>query len=182
MLSTNATPNGVSVYDDQFIVTITGKYPDGSAALGKQVKLSIQDAPGVVIEDSEQTTDKAGRVTFTVNITQLLTEAQKSALIKNGINYVATITDDNNLKKSISDNITVKEPATSLYFASIVTPTISELGGEGIIKVQLLNNKTNSVIEGQEVISSLAKKRRTMALRSIPTAATPTSTVKRPLS
>jgi hypothetical protein len=158
VLSTNATPNGVSVYDDQFIVTITGKYPDGSAALGKQVKLSIQDAPGVVIEDSEQTTDKAGRVTFTVNITQPLTEAQKSALIKNGINYVATITDDNNLKKSISDNITVKEPATSLYFASIVTPTISELGGEGIIKVQLLNNKTNSAAEGQEVSILLGKK------------------------
>ncbi len=158
VLTATSNPNDVSVYDDRLTISITGQYPDSSAAFGKKVKLSIQNAPGVVIEDSEQTTDNAGRVNFTVNITQPLTNAQKAALLKNGINYVATITDDNNLKKSISNTIIVKEPATSLYFASIVTPTISELGGEGVIKVQLLDNKTNSAAEDQEVSIVLGKK------------------------
>ncbi|MGM8900665.1 hypothetical protein, partial [Psychrobacter sp. 1Y4] len=39
-----------------------------------------------------------------------------------------------------------------------ITPSISEFGGEGIIKVKLLNNKTNSAVQNQDVSILLGKK------------------------
>lgn len=144
--------------DKQFVVNITGKYPDSSAAFNRIVKLKIDQPALFTIIDAEQSTDNAGRVSFTVNIKDNLNEDEQKALAESNINYTATIIDVDGTQATLSGKIQVEKPTTTLSFASILTPSISEFGGEGVIKVKLLSNKSNSAAQNQEVSISLDKK------------------------
>ncbi|OLF39055.1 MULTISPECIES: Ig-like domain-containing protein [unclassified Psychrobacter] len=144
--------------DKQFVVDITGKYPDSSAALNRIVKLKIDQPALFTIIDAEQSTDNAGRVSFTVNIKDNLSEDEQNVLAKSNINYTATIIDVDGTQATLSGKIQVEKPTTTLDFASILTPSISEFGGEGVIKVKLLSNKSNSAVQNQEVSILLGKK------------------------
>ena len=144
--------------DKQFVVDITGKYPDSSAAFNRIVKLEIDQPALFTIIDAEQSTDNAGRVSFTVNIKDNLSENEQKALAESNINYTATIIDVDGTQATLSGKIQVEKPTTTLDFASILTPSISEFGGEGVIKVKLLSNKSNSAVQNQEVSILLGKK------------------------
>ena len=76
--------------DKQFVVDFTGKYPDSSAAFNRIVKLKIDQPALFTIIDAEQSTDNAGRVSFTVNIKDNLSEDEQNALAESNINYTAT--------------------------------------------------------------------------------------------
>src|SRR5699024_9298544 len=95
---------------------------------------------------------------FTVNIKDNLNEDEQKALAESNINYTATIIDVDGTQATLSGKIQVEKPTTTLSFASILTPSISEFGGEGVIKVKLLSNKSNSAAQNQEVSISLDKK------------------------
>ena len=144
--------------DKQFVVDITGKYPDSSAALNRVVKLKIDQPALFTIIDAEQSTDNTGRVSFTVNIKNNLSEAEQNLLVTSGISYTATIIDADGTQATLSGKIQVEKPTTTLNFASIITPSISEFGGEGIVRVKLLNNKANSAVQNQNVSILLDKK------------------------
>ncbi|WP_198335381.1 Ig-like domain-containing protein [Psychrobacter celer] len=144
--------------DKQFVVDITGKYPDSSAAFNRVVKLKIDQPELFTIIDAEQSTDNAGRVSFTVNIKDNLNEDEQKALAESNINYTATIIDVDGTQATLSGKIQVEKPTTTLSFASIITPSISEFGGEGIIKVKLLSNKSSSAAQNQDVNILLGKK------------------------
>lgn len=144
--------------DKKFVVDITGKYPDSSAAFNRVVKLKIDQPALFTIIDAEQSTDNAGRVSFTVNIKDNLNEVEQKALAESNINYTATIIDVDGTQTKLTGKIEVEKPTTTLSFASILTPNISEFGGEGVIKVKLLSNKDDSTVQNQKVSILLDKK------------------------
>lgn len=144
--------------DKQFVVDFTGKYPDSSAAFNRIVKLKIDQPALFTIIDAEQSTDNAGRVSFTVNIKDNLSEDEQNALAESNINYTATIIDVDGTQTKLTGKIKVEKPTTTLSFASILTPSISEFGGEGVIKVKLLSNKDDSTVQNQKVSILLGKK------------------------
>ena len=154
----NNSSQPVLTTDKQFVVTITGKYPDSSAAADRAVKLELNQPELFTIVDANQNTDKAGNVSFTINIKDNLSEQEINALVVSGISYTATIIDNDGTQAQVDGKIKVAKPATTLSFASVITPSISEFGGEGVIKVQLLNSQTNKAAQNQAVSILLGKK------------------------
>ena len=161
-LTSKSVPAIVSVLDEQFKLQVTGKRKDGSAANARSVKLIINKGAGVTIVGNQQDTNDAGVATFTVNIDQSLTAAQREQLIKSGISYTAVLTDEDGTQAKITQAIKVEQPVTSIEFASITTPTISELGGSGNINVRLTakGNKAQAVAN-QKVDIQLGAKAQT---------------------
>src|SRR5690606_11101670 len=92
LLSSTSVPSKVNVLKDSFKIQVSGKRPNGSAAAGKVVKLTIDNISGVSIQGNEQITDAAGTATFTVNIDPSLTRTQREALVASGIAYTAILT------------------------------------------------------------------------------------------
>ncbi|MDE4455372.1 hypothetical protein [Psychrobacter sp. DAB_AL62B] len=173
VLTSISTPKVVNTSDSQFNIQVSGKRSNGSAASGKVVKLALDKIlPGVSIEGNEQTTNAAGNAVFTLNISQNLTPSQRDALVASGISYTATLIDDDKEAK-ISDTVTVQQPATSIDFASIRTPTISELGGNGSITVKLLTkDAAKTPVNGQKVDIVLGAKARDYGVTLSQTSAT----------
>lgn len=156
-LTAKGVPAIVSILDEEFELQVTGKRKDGSAANGRLVKLIINKSEGVTIVGNEQTTNNAGTATFTVRIEQNLTPAQREQLIKSGISYTAVLTDEDGTQSKITQTVKVEQPATSIQFASIGTPSISELGGSGNVTVKLASKaSTNTPIKGQSITIKLA--------------------------
>lgn len=157
-LTSISSPKVVTVTDKQFTIQVSAKNPNGNVAVGKKVKLEISNVAGVSIQGNEQTTNEAGNAVFTVNLSQDLTAAQRTALIKSGIKYNVTLTDDDGTVAKIENAvINVEQPATSLEFASILTPSISELGGSGTISIKLLDKVKQTPMKGQAVAIQLGK-------------------------
>ncbi|WP_201606413.1 Ig-like domain-containing protein [Psychrobacter okhotskensis] len=157
-LTSTSSPKVVTVTDKQFTIQISAKRPNGNVAVGKKVKLEISDVAGVSIQGNELTTNEAGNAVFTVNLSQDLTATQRTALIKSGIKYNATLTDDDGTVAKIENAvIKVAQPATSLEFASILTPSVSELGGKGTISIKLLTKGNQTPVKGQAVAIQLGK-------------------------
>ncbi|MGP4863725.1 beta strand repeat-containing protein [Psychrobacter sp. T6-5] len=144
-LTAQSVPAIANILDEQFKLQILGKRKDGSAAVGRTVKLVINEGftTGITIQGNEQTTNSNGVAEFTVRISQNLTQAQRDQLIKTGIAYTAVLTDEDGTQSKIIQKVNVEQPATSIQFASIITPEISELGGSGNIGVRL-TSKTSS--------------------------------------
>ena len=138
-LTAQSVPAVASVLDEEFKLQILGKRKDGSAAVGRTVKLVINEgfATGITIQGNEQTTNSSGVAEFTVRISQNLTQAQRDQLIKTGIAYTAVLTDEDGTQSKIIQTVKVEQPVTSMQFSSITTPAISELGGSGNIGVKL---------------------------------------------
>ena len=161
VLTSISTPKIVNTSDSKFNIQVSGKRPNGNAAAGKVVKLVLDNVlPGVSIEGNEQITNAAGNAVFTLNISQDLTPSQRKALVQSGISYTATLVDDDTEAK-VTNTVTVKQPETSIDFASILSPTISELGGSGSITVKLLTkNVLKTPVNGQKVDIVLGAKAR----------------------
>ena len=138
-LTAQSVPTVASVLDEQFKLQILGKRKDGRAAVGRTVKLVINEGftTGITIQGNEQTTNSSGVAEFTVRISQNLTQVQRDQLIKTGIAYTAVLTDEDGTQSKIIQTVKVEQPVTSMQFASITTPAISELGGSGNIGVKL---------------------------------------------
>ncbi|GAF54969.1 putative calcium-binding outer membrane-like protein [Psychrobacter sp. JCM 18901] len=157
-LTSISSPKVVTVTDKQFTIQVSAKRPNGNVAVGQKVKLEISDVAGVSIQGNEQTTNEAGNAVFTVNLSQDLTPVQRTALITSGIKYNVTLTDDDGTVAKITDAVVkVVQPATSLEFASIITPSISELGGKGTISIKLLTKENQTPVKGQEVTIQLGQ-------------------------
>ena len=173
VLTSTSTPKIVNTSDSQFNIQVSGKHPNGSAAAGKVVKLALNEVlPGVSIEGNEQTTNAAGNAVFTLNIIQDLTPTQRDALVASGISYTTTVIDGDTEAK-VTNTVTVKQPATSIDFASILTPTISELGGSGSITIKLLTKDApQTPVNGQKVDIALGAKARDYGVTLSQTSAT----------
>lgn len=143
-LASISSPRVVAVTDNKFTIQVSAKHPDSSAATGKVIKLAIKEIAGVTIQGSQQTTDEAGNAVFTVNLSQDLTPEQRANLIRLGVQYTAILTDEDGSEARITGVVQVSEPVTSIQFASIATPTISELGGNGNIDVKLTTKGNNA--------------------------------------
>ncbi len=157
-LTSRSTPATVVITDSQFNIQVSGKRTNGSAATNKVVKLYLSNVLGVSIQGgNQQTTDENGNALFTINVSQDLTPAQRDALVKSGITYTAILTDDDGTQADTDNTITVVKPATSINFASILTPTISELGGNGSITVKLLSKDNQTPVKGQVVAIQLGQ-------------------------
>ncbi|MGB6927465.1 hypothetical protein [Psychrobacter sp.] len=157
-LTSISSPKVVTVTDKQFTIQVSAKRLNGNVAVGQKVKLEISDVAGVSIQGNEQTTNEAGNAVFTVNLSQDLTPVQRTALITSGIKYNVTLTDDDGTVAKITDAVVkVVQPATSLEFASIITPSISELGGKGTISIKLLTKENQTPVKGQEVTIQLGQ-------------------------
>lgn len=145
-LTAQSVPAIANILDEQFKLQILGKRKDGSAAVGRTVKLVINEGftTGITIQGNEQTTNSNGVAEFTVRISQNLTQAQRDQLIKTGIAYTAVLTDEDGTQSTIIQTVKVEQPATSIQFASITTPAISELGGSGNIGVRLTSKESTA--------------------------------------
>jgi len=145
-LTAQSVPAVASVLDEEFKLQILGKRKDGSAAVGRTVKLVINEGftTGITIQGNEQTTNSSGVAEFTVRISQNLTQAQRDQLIKTGIAYTAVLTDEDGTQSKIIQTVKVEQPATSIQFASITTPEVSELGGSGNIGVKLTTKASSA--------------------------------------
>ncbi|MGP5552277.1 hypothetical protein [Psychrobacter celer] len=145
-LTAQSVPAIANILDEQFKLQILGKRKDGSAAVGRTVKLVINEGftTGITIQGNEQTTNSNGVAEFTVRISQNLTQAQRDQLIKTGIAYTAVLTDEDGTQSTIIQTVKVEQPTTSIQFASITTPAISELGGSGNIGVRLTSKESTA--------------------------------------
>ena len=145
-LTAQSVPAIANILDEQFKLQILGKRKDGSAAVGRTVKLVINEGftTGITIKGNEQTTNSNGVAEFTVSISQNLTQAQRDQLIKTGIAYTAVLTDEDGTQSKIIQTVKVEQPVTSIQFASITTPSISELGGSGNIGVRLTSKENTA--------------------------------------
>ncbi len=155
-LTTIGIPAIVNILDEQFKLQVFGKRKDGSAANSRPVKLIINSGNGITIRGNGQTTNASGVAEFTLDINQNMTQAQRDALITSGINYTAVLTDSDGTQSTVTQTIKVALPATTIQFASITTPVISELGGKGSINVKLTSdNAPIKPIEKQAVAIQL---------------------------
>ncbi|MGA6101919.1 hypothetical protein ACPESL_07010 [Psychrobacter pocilloporae] len=145
-LTAQSVPAIANILDEQFKLQILGKRKDGSAAVGRTVKLVINEGftTGITIQGNEQTTNSNGVAEFTVRISQNLMQAQRDQLIKTGIAYTAVLTDEDGTQSKIIQTVKVEQPVTSIQFASIITPAINELGGSGNIGVRLTSKENTA--------------------------------------
>lgn len=160
-LTAKSIPAIVNVLEDQFNLQIAAKRKNGSAAASRTVKLVLNEgsSAGVTIRGNQQTTNTNGIAEFNIGISQSLTQAQRDQLIKSGISYTAILTDEDGTQSKITQTIKVQQPSTSIQFASIATPTISELGGSGNIDVKLTTKGNNAKpVESRAIAIQLGAK------------------------
>ena len=160
-LTAKSIPTTVNVLKDQFTLQIAAKRKNGSAAAGRTVKLVINEgsSTGVTIVGNQKTTNDSGVAEFNIGISQSLTQAQRDQLIKSGISYTAILTDQDGTQSKIIQTIKVEQPVTNIQFASITTPTISELGGSGNIGIKLTTKGSNAKpVEAKSVAIQLGAK------------------------
>lgn len=121
--------------------------------------LDTSTSTGITILGNELISDSNGVAEFSIGISKSLTPTQRENLIKSGIGYTAVITDEDGTQSRLSGIIKVAQPATSIQFASITSPTISELGGSGFVSVRLTDRKApNQPVKSKEVSIQLGKK------------------------
>ena len=159
-LAATSIPSTVNILEDQFKLQIAAKRKNGSAAAGRIVKLVINagSSTGVTIRGNQQTTNDSGVAEFNIGISQSLTQTQRDQLIKSGISYTAILTDEDGTQSKIIQKIKVEQPVTSIQFASITNPTISELGGSGDISITLTTKGSGAQpVKGQAVAIQLGK-------------------------
>ncbi|WP_288999907.1 Ig-like domain-containing protein [uncultured Psychrobacter sp.] len=160
-LSAQSLPAIVSVLDEQFKLQVAAKRQDGSAAADRKVKLVLDDktSTGITIIGNELTTNSNGVAEFTIAINQNLTPDQREELVASGIRYTAVLTDNDGTQSKISQEVEVQQPATSIQFASIATPSISEFGGDGNINVKLTTKDSNAKpVTGKNIAIQLGAK------------------------
>ncbi len=160
-LTAKSVPTVVNVLEDQFNLQIAAERKNGSAAAGRTVKLVLNEgsSAGVTIRGNQQTTNTNGVAEFNIGISQSLTQAQRDQLIKSGIGYTAILTDEDGTQSRISQTVKVQQPSTSIQFASIINPAISELGGSGNIYVKLTAKGNNAKpVESRAVAIQLGAK------------------------
>ncbi|WP_372843825.1 hypothetical protein, partial [Psychrobacter sp.] len=158
-LTAQSIPTTVNILENQFKLQIAAKRKNGSAADGRTVKLVLNEgsSTGVTIQGNQQTTNGSGIAEFNIAISQSLTQAQRDQLIKTGIGYTAIVTDQDGTQSKIIQTIQVEQPLSAIQFASIETPTISELGGKGTISVKLSTKDKQLPVTGQTVAIQLGK-------------------------
>ncbi|WP_201531068.1 Ig-like domain-containing protein [Psychrobacter sp. LFX-11D] len=158
-LTAQSIPTTVNILENQFKLQIAAKRKNGSAADGRTVKLVLNEgsSTGVTIQGNQQTTNGSGIAEFNIGISQSLTQAQRAQLIKTGIGYTAIVTDQDGTQSKIIQTIQVEQPLSAIQFASIETPTISELGGKGTISVKLSTKDKQLPVTGQAVAIQLGK-------------------------
>lgn len=160
-LSAQSLPTTVSALAEQFKLQVSGKRKNGSAAVGRTVKVVLDQSTstGITIIGNELITDNSGIAEFSIGISKSLTPTQRENLIKSGIGYTAVITDEDGTQARLSGNIKVEQPVTSIQFASIATPSISELGGNGNISVKLTAKGSNvKPVSDKEITIQLGAK------------------------
>ena len=160
-LSVQSLPVTVSALAEQFKLQVAGKRKNGSAAVGRTVKvvLDASTSTGITILGNELITDSNGVAEFSIGISKSLTPTQRENLIKSGLGYTAVITDEDGTQSRLSGIIKVAQPATSIQFSSIATPSISELGGNGNINVKLTTKVSNAKpVSDKEVTIQLGAK------------------------
>lgn len=158
-LTAQSIPATVNILESQFKLQVAAKRKDGSAADGRTVKLVLNEGSsnGVTIQGNQRTTDGSGIAEFNIGISQSLTQAQRDQLIKTGIGYTAIVTDQDGTQSKITQTIKVEQPLSAIQFASIATPTISELGGKGTISVKLSTKDKQLPVAGKSVAIQLGK-------------------------
>ncbi len=155
ILNVKNIPSAVNILKNQFQIQVAGKRPDGSAAAGKEVKLAISNVTGVSIQGSQQTTDASGNVTFTVNLSQDLTETQRQALVKSGIPYTVTLTDDDGVATNkYKAPVIIPVAEYKLNFGSSSVSKLLSTGGVTTLSFRV-NDKNGGVIANQTVTASL---------------------------
>ncbi|MDN5560504.1 MAG: Ig-like domain-containing protein [Psychrobacter sp.] len=160
-LSAQSLPTTVSALAEQFKLQVSGKRKNGSAAVGRTVKVVLDQSTstGITIIGNELITDNSGIAEFSIGISKSLTPTQRENLIKSGIGYTAVITDEDGTQSRLPGNIKVEQPVTSIQFASIATPSISELGGNGNISVKLTTKGSNvKPVSDKEITIQLGAK------------------------
>ena len=160
-LSAQSLPTTVSALAEQFKLQVSGKRKNGSAAVGRTVKVVLDQSTstGITIIGNELITDSSGIAEFSIGISKSLTPTQRENLIKSGIGYTAVITDEDGTQSRLPGNIKVEQPVTSIQFASIATPSISELGGNGNISVKLTTKGSNvKPVSDKEITIQLGAK------------------------
>lgn len=160
-LSAQSLPTTVSALAEQFKLQVSGKRKNGSAAVGRTVKVVLYQSTstGITIIGNELITDSSGIAEFSIGISKSLTPTQRENLIKSGIGYTALITDEDGTQSRLPGNIKVEQPVTSIQFASIATPSISELGGNGNINVKLTTKGSNvKPVSDKEITIQLGAK------------------------
>ncbi|MGM8937847.1 beta strand repeat-containing protein [Psychrobacter glaciei] len=160
-LSVQSLPATVSALAEQFKLQVAGKRKNGSAAVGRTVKVVLDQSTstGITIIGNELITDSSGIAEFSIGISKSLTPTQRENLIKSGIGYTAVITDEDGTQSRLPGNIKVEQPVTSIQFASIATPSISELGGNGNINVKLTTKGSNvKPVSDKEITIQLGAK------------------------
>lgn len=160
-LTAQSSPTVVSVLSPQFKLQVAAKRQNGSAAVDRNVKLVLDEktSTGITIIGNELITNSNGIAEFTLGINQNLTPDQRAKLIKSGIGYTAVLTDNDGTQSRLSGNIKVQQPVTSIQFASIATPSISEFGGDGNINVKLTTKDSNTKpVTGKEITIQLGAK------------------------
>ena len=160
-LSAQSLPATVSALAEQFELQVAGKRKNGSAAVGRTVKIVLNESTstGITILGNELITNSNGIAEFSIGISKRLTPMQREDLIKSGINYTAVITDEDGTQSRLSGNIKVEQPETSIQFASIGSPSISELGGDGNINVKLTTKGSDiKPVSNKEITIQLGAK------------------------
>lgn len=153
---TATTPRVITTSDETFKLQVAGKRADGSAAASRDVKLVIDKGIGVTVIGNEKSTNASGIAEFTIRINQNLTANQINTLVNSGITYTAVLTDDDGTQSKITQKATVQKPATSIQFGSVISPSISQLGGTGKVNVALVSKQdTTQAIKDQEVTIKL---------------------------
>ena len=167
---TATTPRVITTSDETFKLQVAGKRADGSAAASRDVKLVIDKGIGVTVIGNEKSTNASGIAEFTIRINQNLTANQVNTLVNSGITYTAVLTDDDGTQSKITQKATVQKPATSIQFGSIVSPSISQLGGTGKVNVALVSKQdTTQAIKDQEVTIKLDSVAATYGVTVTPT-------------
>ncbi|WP_299067828.1 Ig-like domain-containing protein [uncultured Psychrobacter sp.] len=160
-LSAQSLPATVSALAQQFKLQVAGKRENGSAAVGRTVKLVLDQttSSGITILGNEIITNSSGIAEFDIAISKNLTPTQRENLIKSGISYTAVITDEDGTQSRLPGTIKVEQPETSIQFASIATPSISEFGGDGNINVKLTTKDSNAKpVTGKNITIQLGAK------------------------
>ena len=173
-LTAKSIPTVVSILEDEFKLQVVGKRKNGSAAIGRTVKLVINEGSntGITIRGNEQATNNNGVAEFSIGISQNLTKQQRDVLIASGISYTAILTDEDGTQSKIVQTVKVEQPMTTIQFASIASPMISEFGGSGNINIKMTTKSTagkaGKAVEGQSVTIKLGSNAKNYGVTVIP--------------
>lgn len=161
-LTVSSSTSRLSAYGDSqtIAITATAKNPKVPTAInGSTATIKLNDAmTGVSLSTDKVTLNAQGQANVTLKVDATVSDADRQALIKDGISYTVLLTEPNRstTAKTTSSAVYLPVAEYKINFNESNKKELSSSCGSAVISFRV-NNRAGGVIAGQKVTASLPR-------------------------